>query len=464
LRAARYLWIVLGDFRNMIIIGGACMDGELVRARMTAQIILIGVLTTNLSGQKITKVDRDRAQTMLHEISSDIKKHYYDPTFHGVNWDAKIEEAKERINTVDTMNLALSQVAAALDSLNDSHTFFLPPSHANHYDYGWRARMIGNHCFILRVRPGSDADKKGVKPGDELVTLNGFTPTRQDFWKIEYVFNTLRPQPALRLVLRDPSGKQRQLDVVTNMVPKKRAVDLTGESDDIWDVIREEENEDHLGRARFVDLADDVGILKFPGFDFSETEVENMIGKARKHKALILDLRGNPGGSVETLKHLIAGVFEDEVKIGDRIGRSEHKPLVAKAHGHPFTGKLVVLMDSESASASELFARVMQIEKRGTILGDRSSGSVMESKHYDYKTGADTVVFYGASITDADLIMTDGKSLEHNGVLPDEAMLPTAEDIANGRDPVLAHAAETVGAKLNPEAAGKLFPYEWPPI
>jgi C-terminal processing protease CtpA/Prc len=88
----------------------------------------------------------------------------------------------------------------------------------------------------------------------------------------------------------------------------------------------------------------------------------------------------------------------------------------------------------------------------------------MEARHYDYKIGADTVVFYGASITDADLIMTDGKSLEHNGVLPDEFILPTAADIANDRDPVLAHAADTLGAKLSQEAAGKLFPYEWAPI
>ncbi len=86
----------------------------------------------------------------------------------------------------------------------------------------------------------------------------------------------------------------------------------------------------------------------------------------------------------------------------------------------------------------------------------------MEAKHYNYKSGMNIVVFYGASITDADLIMTDGNSLEHRGVLPDEVVLPSAEDLANGRDPVLAHAVETAGVKLSPEAAGKLFPYEWP--
>ena len=58
--------------------------------------------------------------------------------------------------------------------------------------------------------------------------------------------------------------------------------------------------------------------------------------------------------------------------------------------------------------------------------------------------------------------MTDGKSLEHVGVTPNELLLPTGADLAAGRDPVLARAVELAGARISSEAAAKLFPIQWP--
>jgi C-terminal processing protease CtpA/Prc len=71
------------------------------------------------------------------------------------------------------------------------------------------------------------------------------------------------------------------------------------------------------------------------------------------------------------------------------------------------------------------------------------------------------VLYFGNSITVADLIMTDGKSLEKTGVVPDETLLPTGADLAGKRDPVLARAAEMLGVKVDPEKAGTFFPKEW---
>jgi len=318
---------------------------------------------------------------------------------------------------------------------------------------------------VTRVRPGSDAEAKGVKAGDQILTINGYSMDRDNLRKMQYVFSVLRPQPDLRLGLLDPAGKQRTVDVASKIHSGKKVRNLTASDggEDIWEIVRQSEAERHLMRARYVEVGESLMVLKLPAFFFSDGEVEQLIGKARKHSNLIVDLRGNPGGSVETLKYVVGGVLDKEVKIADRVGRKETKPEVAKPMHNPFTGNIVVLVDSQSASAAELFARVVQLEKRGRVVGDRSSGSVMEAKHYTEKMGTDSVFFYGASITEFDLIMADGKSLERTGVVPEEWVLPSALDMASGRDPVLARAAEILGFKIPPEDAGKMFPYEWPP-
>ncbi len=415
--------------------------------------------------QQMSSLDRGRALDILRVVTNEVKKHYYDPKLHGVDFEGKIAQTKQQIQNATSFNMAMSSIAALLDTLKDSHTFFLPPRHAYRHEYGLQYQMIGNRCFVTQVRPKSDAEAKGIKPGDEILTINGYNVTREDSWQLHYVFSILRPQPGLRLGLQDPSGAQRQVDALAKIRETKRLSDLTGENgaSDIWDLIRDSESEAHLARARYSEMGDSLLVLKVPEFYFSIGEVATMISKANKHANLILDLRGNPGGSVDTLKYLIGGVFDKEVKIADRVGRKETKPEIAKSLHNPFTGKLVVLVDSESASAAEVFARVVQLEKRGTVIGDVTSGSVMEARHYNEQIGADTVVFYGVSVTESDLIMTDGKSLEHVGVTPDEILVPSANALASGRDPVLAHAAETLGVKLSAEDAGKVFPYEWPP-
>jgi len=412
----------------------------------------------------MSSLERERALDMLSTISNDVKKHYYDSNFHGADLNAKFAEAKQNIQKEKSFNMAMSHIAAALDALNDSHTFFLPPQHAYRHSYGMQYQIIGNRCFVTQVRPKSDAQTKGIKPGDEILTINGYQVTRDDLWKIQYVFSTLRPQPGLRLTVKDPAGVQRQVDVMAAIRETKRLTDLTGGNGiDIWDLIRDEETQEHLMRAQYAEYGDQVTVLKMPEFSFSSGEVETMIARARKHQNLIIDLRGNPGGAVDTLKYLVGGVFDKEIKLADRKGRKDTKPEIAKPQHNPYLGKLTVLVDSRSASAAEMFARVIQLEKRGAVLGDNTAGAVMEAKHYDERMGADTVIFYGASITEWDLVMADGKSLEHVGVTPDQLLLPSPLALSMGRDPVLAYAVEQMGVNITPEEAGKAFPYEWSP-
>jgi carboxyl-terminal processing protease len=411
--------------------------------------------------QKFDDFERGRVKDMLHAIADDVRKDYYDPKLHGFDFDGRVREAEAKIKEADSLGRAFRYLAWALEGLNDSHTYFVPPSRINRTDYGWRMQMIGDHCYVTQVHPKSDAEAKGLKPGDEILSINGIPATRENSRVISYMYNILSPQPGLRLLLMGANGQRQQVDIASSVKQVHLVADLT-DGGTFGEYVREIESANHLMRTRCESVGDDLGICKLPEFNLSDDGVRWMLNIVHKHKAFILDLRDNPGGSVETLSRLAGGFFDHDVKIGDRVGRKEMKPTVTKREGHAYDGKLVVLVDSQSASASEVFARTMQLEKRAAVIGDRSSGLVMEARLHVYKFNTGNVVFYGASITDADIIMTDGKSLEGRGVQPDEVVLPTAEDLRAGRDPVLAHAAELVGVKLTPEQAGKLFPFEWP--
>jgi C-terminal processing protease CtpA/Prc len=105
-----------------------------------------------------------------------------------------------------------------------------------------------------------------------------------------------------------------------------------------------------------------------------------------------------------------------------------------------------------------MFARVVQLQKRGTVIGDRTAGAVMESIVVPFASGMARVTFYAMSVTVADVLMSDGQRLERVGVTPDETVLPTNEDLRSNRDPVLARAVTLAGGSLSPEEAAKLFP------
>src|ERR1035437_565143 len=409
----------------------------------------------------LSKDNQGLVSDILRKADDEVKKHYYDPKLHGLDLDARYTQYSERIGKAHDLGDGYRVVAAYLAGLKDSHTYFVPPSRANHFDYGYRYALVGDACFITHIRPGTDAESK-LHVGDRIGNMNGYGVDRQDYPDVRYYFGTLAPQGSTKLALWSPAGGGREAVVNAINRPDKKVMDLT-EGEDYYDLVRRSENEDHATHDRIIENGD-VAIWKMQQFDLGIDGVEKGIGIARKHKALILDLRGDGGGAVRTLELMVGSLFDHDVKICDRVGRKDMKPMIAKHHGSPFQGKLIVLVDAGSASASELLARVVQLEHRGTVIGDKTAGAVMEAMDYQESLGADTQIFYLFSVTDANLIMTDGKSLENMGVAPDELLLPTGADLAAGRDPVLARAAELAGVKLDTVDAGKMFPFEWLPM
>lgn len=433
-------------------------------SRIFLALIAMCVFVPVVSSQNLDRIARDQFKEMLSNIKNAIKKNYYDPSYHGIDLDARFKKAEERLEEVTTPSQANAVLAQVLVDFNDSHLFYLPPAMTVDVVYGFRMQMVGDRALVTSVKPRSDAEKKGLKPGDQILAFEGFKPNRKEIWKVNYFYYTLSPRTKLRLnVLKPGAAEPVDVEILAKVKRKSRVLDLE-DTIDLNEVIRE--SEDFAGRdAHYIVTSGNTVMWKMLTFAVEPSQVGGLMdSKVNNNQNLILDLRGNGGGLVDTLEELASWFFDKDMKIADRKGRAEKKkenePMLLKSKGKKaFTGKLVVLIDHESGSASEIFARLIQLEKRGVILGDTSAGAVMQSMTHPIRmtTGIGREVVYGASITNADVLMSDGKSIEHVGVTPDEVIIPTAEDLATGRDPVLARALEIINVKATPAEAGKIF-------
>jgi carboxyl-terminal processing protease len=364
------------------------------------------------SASGISRNDREVAITMLRQIKEDLQKHYYDPALHGLDLEAQFADAEHFIKSATDIGQVMARLVEPVWKLDDSHTTFFPPNRALLVDYGWEMGTVGDLTLVLRVDPASDAAAQGLAPGDQVLALNRFRPDRFNLWQISYFYRFIRPQAQQHVVIRKPDATERTLDIKSRVVKKP----LT----ELADLIDELSTIGKSMRHRQVGVGADTVVWKMPAFD-SPDAVREEIKRAGKYKTLILDLRGNGGGLVTALRELVSRSFDRDVLMAVEKTRTRETEDHVKPAKDRFGGSLVVLVDSRSASAAEMFARLVQIEKRGTVIGDRTAGAVMTSQFYPHSVGLGAVAFYATSVTVADVRMSDGGSLEKIGVRPDQA-------------------------------------------
>ena len=425
-------------------------------------VALLALLAGPASGQSqnVPAPERRKIQNMLDAVRKTLVEKYYDSTYGGVNLQAAYDSASAHIRDAAAPEGALGAIAWFALQLNDSHTFFAPPSQTVSVDYGWNMAMFGDSCFVISVKAESDAARQGVRVGDEVASINGLPPSRVNLWQLEYLYRLLRPQPSLQVVVRSPGGEARTLDLASRVRQRSSIVDLTGVDGgrDINQFLRDGDNDREKTDGQYLEYGDSIVIWKMPTFLLALDDVDEVIKHARKRKTLVIDLRGNAGGYVQAMLELVKRVNGDSVVIGTMHERRKVTPLVAKSGGgDAFAGRIYVLVDSRSASASEMFARTMQLTGRGTVIGDRTAGAVMVSLFHPLTIGMETRIYFGVQVTDADVVMSDGGRLERVGVAPDELLVPRSSDLAEKRDPVLARALTLAGVTTDAAKAGALY-------
>jgi carboxyl-terminal processing protease len=398
-----------------------------------------------------TKKYREESLRLLDEIKSTLKKYYYDPKYRGIDIDARFEAARTRIKSLEYNWQMYRVLVQVLMDFNDSHTSFRMPSRTDFFDYGFATQMFGDQCFVISVKKDSDAEKKGLQVGDQVLSFGKFAPSRGNLWKIMYVLYRLDPSDTVELKLAKLDGTEQALSIKAKTQTQKE---------------RREELKKRKTKEKFEpfvcrEVNAEIIACRLNTFSTDKGQIDKMMKQVGAHKKLVLDLRGNGGGYVDTEVHLISYFFDRDVKVADLITREKTETRFAKSRGDKtYKGEVVVLVDSRSASAAEMTARVLQLEKRAKVVGDISSGAVMTSIYVPLFSSAsafaDIVLSsVGMSVTIADVVMKDGSRLENVGVIPDVPIIPNGLALSKKVDPVLSYAASMFGAELTPEKAGE---------
>jgi carboxyl-terminal processing protease len=319
-------------------------------------------------------------------------------------------------------------IAGALGGLDEYSTFLTAGQLADIYSQidgnfvglGVELKAHENALLIMNVIPGSPADKAGIKRGDRLTGVAG--RTTQD----------LTTDQAAEL-LQGAAGTTVEVVAVTADAPPRRVT-----------MRREHVEVPSIENARLIDAQIGIAYLKLACFQKTTTsDLDAALWSLYRQgmKSLIIDLRGNPGGLL-TSSVEVADKFLEQGSIVSTRGRSANEDFNYTAHrAGTWRVPLVVLIDGDSASASEIFAGAIRDHRRGTVVGVKSYGKGSVQGIFPLTIGGT-----GVRLTTAKFYSPAGRPYSKVGVEPD-VLVRSAEKPITSLEPVESKPAATSDAK-----------------
>jgi len=322
---------------------------------------------------------------------------------------------------------ALTGMAA---SLADDHTGYLPPdlfahevsSLSGHSTTGLGLRFAADdgqeQVFVFSVLAGSPASSS-LQPGDVVQRINGHPVS-------DLVSSAGASAGALADALNNlpwSAGRTLQMDVFRPRTSASFSISLNTRTADAPDV---------EGKI----LPGNTGYVRIWSFSVtSGAEAIDMLRGDLKQQVsrIILDLRGNPGGSIFSARQ-VASAFTHRGPLATFQHRSDQWPLDVDSSVSLVNLPVTVLIDGGSASASEIVASALQDAHAATIVGSTSAGDVGTAGLFQLSDGG------GLEITVAQLLRANGASLDGTGVTPDVSAPLTAAALSSGHDTTLEQA------------------------
>ena len=146
-----------------------------------ALLFLMGLLLVVRALPQDLDFERARALQILDQVSDSIRKNFYDPQLHGLDWKALTAQARQRIEQAKSLDGLYAPIFVLVDSLQDSHTKFIPPGRAARIRFGFEAKPFGDRILVYEIRKKGAAEAAGLQLGDQILAVNGFKAERATF-------------------------------------------------------------------------------------------------------------------------------------------------------------------------------------------------------------------------------------------------------------------------------------------
>jgi carboxyl-terminal processing protease len=362
-----------------------------------------------------------------------INETYYDPTFHGVDWQAVRERYRPRIEAAPNDQEFYAQFETMLAELRDAHTSFSPPPPPGTPPEGQPGSLglslveIEGQTIVSEVEADSSAARGGVRPGMILRTVNG-RPVEELYALIRANFAGTSSERAFAVL-------QRRAILYGGFLPKPRTLGLVSLDNSKFEVTLKESpaTTAPVPRVEARRLASGFGYIKFDQWTPpADKRFDEELAKLSDTPGLVIDLRANGGGQTEVLLNIASNFFAAPTYTGGlrrRDGTLDRYTTHAPAH--LYKQPVVILIDERSASASETFTIFMQESKRAYVVGRQSNGALLNTRIRQIKGGGTLRVSIRAYVS------PNGRIPEGTGVVPDQIVPLTIADLRQGRDAAL---------------------------
>ncbi len=317
-------------------------------------------------------------------------------------WDVwnEIEKKYVEKKKLDIEKMYYGAIKGLVASLNDPYTFFLTPEENQQSKKDLQGKFEGigaqlglknNQVVVIAPLKNSPAEKAGVKAGDLILKVD--EKSTKDWTLNETVSK-----------IRGPKGTKVKL----TLLRRDKEINLKITRDEISIPSIELSYEKNLAILKINQFGENTN----DEWNKAVSEIKNQWDK-KKIKGMILDLRNNPGGYLESSIYLASEflpLYKLVVKQESTNSIKEYKVL---KNGQLLDIPLVVLINEGSASASEILAGALRDYKRAKIIGQKSFGKGSIQEAIDLKNGA------GLHVTIAKWVLPNGDWINNKGIEPD---------------------------------------------